>query len=288
MSRMTALAIAAFLVTGTAAMAGSTIPDEDKQGITAAALGYMDGALDSDAARVAEAVHPELTKVALMTFPDAGGTALRKMGRSALVEVVRAGATHVGPEERDIEVEIFDAREGIASARVVSVKYYDYLQLAKIDGQWKILNVLWVPNGPGEEGGPSAQQRKADEEGIRGAALDYLEGFFTGDAERMARGVHPELTKVAPRTLPSGGKTFIDKVGAGLLVAYTATKGGLLAEDKRAIEIEIYDVRDDIATAGAMSALFYDYLQLARIDGRWRIVNVLWTMNPDAPVPERK
>ena len=29
--------------------------------ITTAALGYMDGALDSDAGRVAEATHPELT-----------------------------------------------------------------------------------------------------------------------------------------------------------------------------------------------------------------------------------
>jgi hypothetical protein len=36
-----------------------------------------------------------------------------------------------------------------------------------------------------------------------------------------------------------------------------------------------------------MSAMFYDYLQLARIDGRWQIVNVLWVMNPSAPVPKR-
>ena len=107
------------------------------------------------------------------------------------------------------------------------------------------------------------------------------------DAERMARGLHPELTKVSPRALPPDGKSFLDKVGAGLLVAYTATQGGLLAEDNRAIEIEVYDIKGDIATAGAMSAMFYDYLQLARIDGRWQIVNVLWVMNPSAPVPKR-
>ena len=287
MSRRIPLVIALALVAGVA-VSGNAIPDQDKQGITAAALGYMDGALDSDAARVGEAVHPELTKVALMTFPEPGGTGLRKAGYSRLVELVRAKAIHLEAEKREIHVEIFDAREGIASARVVSSKYYDYLQLARIDGQWKILNVLWTPNVPAEGDGPSAEQRKSDEEGIRGAALDYLEGFFTGDAERMARGLHPELTKVAPRALPSGGQTFIDRIGAGLLVAYTATQGGLLDEDKRAIEIEIYDVNGDIATAGAMSAMFYDYLQLARIDGRWQIVNVLWTMNPSAPQREQK
>ena len=287
MRRRLALTVAILLVTGVA-VSGNTVSDEDKQGITAAALGYMDGALDSDAARVAEATHPELTKVALLAFPDASGTGLRKMGHSQLVEIVRAKATHLEPEKRNIEVEIFDAREGIASAKVVSSMYYDYLQLARVDGQWTILNVLWTPNAPAEEGGPTAEDRKKDEEGIRGAALDYLEGFFTGDAERMARGLHPELTKVSPRALPPDGKTFLDKVGAGLLVAYTGTKRGLLAEDKRAIEIEIYDVNGDIATAGAMSAMFYDYLQLARIDGRWQIVNVLWTMNPSAPQREQK
>lgn len=286
MTRPLALTIAVLLVAGIA-VAGSTISDEDKQGITAAALGYMDGALDSDAERVAEATHPELTKVTLMTLPGGSGSGLRKAGHSLLVEAVRAKAIHLEPEKRDIHVEIFDAREGIASAKVISSKFYDYLQLGKIDGKWTILNVLWTPNAPGAEGGPSAEQLKKDEEGIRGAALDYLEGYFSGDAKRMARGLHPELTKVAPRSFSPGGKQFIDKIGAGLLTAYAGTKGGLLAEDKRAIEIEIYDVRGEVASAGAMSSMFYDYLQLVRIDGRWRIVNVLWTMNPSAPVPKR-
>ena len=58
MRRRLALTVAILLVTGVA-VSGNTVSDEDKQGITAAALGYMDGALDSDAARVAEAVHPE-------------------------------------------------------------------------------------------------------------------------------------------------------------------------------------------------------------------------------------
>jgi len=30
--------------------------------------------------------------------------------------------------------------------KVLSARYYDFLQMAKMDGQWKILNVLWVMN----------------------------------------------------------------------------------------------------------------------------------------------
>ncbi len=33
--------------------------------------------------------------------------------------------------------------------------------------------------------------------------------------------------------------------------------------------------------------MFYDYIQLAKINGEWKIVNVLWVMNPNAPKPER-
>ena len=64
-------------------------------------------------------------------------------------------------------------------------------------------------------------------------------------------------------------------------------KGGLLDESKRQLELAIYDINGTIASVGLMSAVFYDYLQLVKIDGRWQIVNVLWKMNPDAPKPEK-
>lgn len=285
MRKTVSFVIGAILLAG-AAWSGSPVPEEDRKGIMAAALGYMDGALDSDATRVGAAVHTELTKVTPMTLPETGKTALRSAGYSRLVELVRAKAIHLEEGSRGIEAEIFDVREGIACAKVVSSRFYDYLHLVKIDGQWKILNVLWVRNGPGAESAPSADQRKKDEEGIRAAALDYLEGYFGGDADRIERALHTELTKVRPAVLPQTGKTLIDKVGAGLLVEYTRTQGGLLAEDQRNIEIEVYDIQENVATAGAMSSMFFDYLQLVKSDGRWRIVNVLWTMNPGAPAPK--
>lgn len=36
----------------------------------------------------------------------------------------------------------------------------------------------------------------------------------------------------------------------------------------------------DIAMA-RIASCFVDYVQLARLDGRWQVVNVLWLMNPD-------
>src|SRR4051812_14973787 len=35
----------------------------------------------------------------------------------------------------------------------------------------------------------------ADSAAIKATALDYIEGWYTGDAERMERALHPELAK---------------------------------------------------------------------------------------------
>jgi hypothetical protein len=37
-----------------------------------------------------------------------------------------------------------------------------------------------------------------------------------------------------------------------------------------------------------LSAMYYDYLQVAKIDGEWKIINVLWVMNPNAPPPPKR
>ena len=38
-------------------------------------------------------------------------------------------------------------------------------------------------------------QSAGDTAAIRATALDYVEGWYAGDADRMARALHPELVK---------------------------------------------------------------------------------------------
>jgi hypothetical protein len=71
---------------------------------------------------------------------------LHKMGASDLIEGTRAGLGLVDEGERDITVEIHDVSHGIAAVKVTSSRYIDHLQVGKVDGEWKIINVLWVPN----------------------------------------------------------------------------------------------------------------------------------------------
>ena len=105
---------------------------------------------------------------------------------------------------------------------------------------------------------------------IADAALDYIEGWFEGDAERMERAVHPELAK---RRLKDGR---LEALTAQQMIEAAASGKGKRPVDERAIEITVEHVGDGIANATALSAPFVDYLQLARTDDGWKIVNVLW------------
>ena len=104
------------------------------------------------------------------------------------------------------------------------------------------------------------------------AALDYIEGWFEGDAVRMERAVHPELAK---RRLKDGR---LEALTAQQMIEKTASGMGKRPVDERAIEVTVEHVGEGIASATVLSAPFVDYLQLARTDDGWKIVNVLWRL----------
>lgn len=116
---------------------------------------------------------------------------------------------------------------------------------------------------------------------IRRAALDYMQGWYEGDAERMRRSLHPELAKRAILWDEQTGGQRFHHVNQQLLVAKTQEGGGSdTPSEKRTYDTVILDVYGDIACARAESYEYVDYLQLARTNGRWVIVNVLFALKP--------
>jgi hypothetical protein len=126
-----------------------------------------------------------------------------------------------------------------------------------------------------------------DRAAIERAVLDYLEGWYTGDAARMERALHPELAKRMVATDRSTGRSFLQPIGASAMVAFTAAGAGKLkAGESAGIEVAIFDVYGDMAMVRGKSVRFMDYVQLARLDGQWKVVNVLWQpAAPPAPPP---
>lgn len=112
---------------------------------------------------------------------------------------------------------------------------------------------------------------------IREAAMDYMQGWYEGDVERMRRCLHPELVKRVIQRDPQTGAQRLRQMGQMQVVAWTQQGGGSnTPSDKRFYDTIILDIYGDIACVRAESYQYVDYLQLARYEGRWVLVNVLY------------
>lgn len=124
-------------------------------------------------------------------------------------------------------------------------------------------------------------QAPADAEAIRQAAHDYIDGWYEGNAERMERSLHPELAKRIVRTDPRTGESRLDQMGALTLVHRTrAGAGTKTPAQRRQKDVTILDVFENAASVKVVAADWIDYLHLAKYNGRWVIVNVLWELKP--------
>jgi hypothetical protein len=124
------------------------------------------------------------------------------------------------------------------------------------------------------------QQSSAAADLIKQTALDYIEGWYEGNAERMERALHPELAKRIVRS-DSKGRSSFGHMGAMQLVQYTRISDGKnIPKDKQQKDVTVLDIFGGAASAKIVAADWIDYLHLAKWNGRWVIVNVLWEMKP--------
>ena len=126
-------------------------------------------------------------------------------------------------------------------------------------------------------------QTSADSAAIRATALDYVEGWYEGNPERMGRALHPELVKRIVVSDTATGRSVLQGMGASALVNGTRHGyGKSTPKERQEKEVRILDIFGNAASARATMADWIDYMQLARVDGRWVIVNVLWERKPGA------
>jgi len=128
---------------------------------------------------------------------------------------------------------------------------------------------------------PAHSQTAADSTAIRQTALDYIEGWYTGDADRMARAVHSRLVKrIFAMNPQTGGQIFRDQDSTALVTATEKGYGSKIPEAQRQKKVTLLDVFEGAASVKIVAAQWVDYLHLAKEDGDWQIVNVLWEMKP--------
>jgi Putative lumazine-binding len=122
-------------------------------------------------------------------------------------------------------------------------------------------------------------QTAADSSSIRSTALDYVEGWYQGNPERMGRALHPELVKRIVASDTATKRSVLENMGASALVNGTRHGWGKeTPKDRQQKDVTILDIFGNAASVKAVMADWIDYMHMAKVDGRWVIVNVLWEM----------
>jgi hypothetical protein len=126
----------------------------------------------------------------------------------------------------------------------------------------------------------ASAQSASDAAAIKQTALDYIEGWYEGNAERMERAVHPELAKRIVQT-NAQGRSRLDQMSAMTLVMGTRRGGGKdTPAEKQQKDVTILDVYENAASVKVVASDWVDYLHMAKFGGKWVIVNVLWELKP--------
>jgi Putative lumazine-binding len=117
----------------------------------------------------------------------------------------------------------------------------------------------------------------SDEAAVVATVLDYFEGWFDGETERIDRALHPSLTKRSFKQVDPDSSE-LRTITKDRMLALTAAGEGR-SEDpggNRGIDVEVVDLHGNIASVVVRSAVYREYLHLVQSDEGWKIVNALW------------
>jgi hypothetical protein len=119
---------------------------------------------------------------------------------------------------------------------------------------------------------PAVAQTAADSAAVRASALDYAEGWYEGSTELVKRIVVWDTTTRRSVVSTMGASALVNAAGHGY--------GTRTPKEKQEKQVRILDLYRNAGVARITMADWVDYLQLAKVDGRWVIVNVLWERKP--------
>ena len=100
----------------------------------------------------------------------------------------------------------------------------------------------------------------------------------------MEKALHPELAKRVVTTDTRSGRSQLESIGAMTLILRTRAGGGMHTPvEAQTKDYRLLDIFANAAVARITASDWVDFLELAKWNGRWVIVNVLWEYKPKAP-----
>ena len=118
-----------------------------------------------------------------------------------------------------------------------------------------------------QDGNAPADEASAVQASVR----NYIEGYYQGDARRMAQTLHPHYLKhMIHGTIPMREKT-----GQQMLEEVRSHGPANLPEPDKTEQIRVLDIEDNIASAKLVTPGWVDYITLKKSEGKWKILSVV-------------
>lgn len=108
----------------------------DATEVEATVRNYIEAYYTGDAGRMHQTLHPHYLKHMIH-----GDIPMREKTGAQMLRDVSSG-TSIPATDKTEQISVLDIAGNIASAKLVTPHWVDYLTLAKSDGEWKILSVV--------------------------------------------------------------------------------------------------------------------------------------------------
>src|SRR5207302_7929751 len=114
------------------------VSSDNSSAVRAIVRDYIEAYYAGDARRMEQTLHPHYLKHVIH-----GNIPMREKTGLQMVQDVRfEGPTNLPRAEQTEEISVLDVSGDIASAKLVTPHWVDYMTLSKADGEWKILSVV--------------------------------------------------------------------------------------------------------------------------------------------------
>jgi hypothetical protein len=158
-------------------------------------------------------------------------------------------------------IEVLDQTSDMASVKVISNEYADYLHLAKFNNQWKIVNALW-------------EYKNTEAKGTRKEAellvAKYINSWKTKDTVAMANILLPGFKGRMALSL-----TDVEDVDYNWMVNNMKNFEDSVINKSTETTIEVLDTSNNMASIKLSQDKYVEYLHLSYTSNKWVIVNSL-------------
>lgn len=124
-----------------------------------------------------------------------------------------------------------------------------------------------------------AARHQRDVDAIRVTASNYIEGWYTGDVARMRGSLHERAIKRQLLPERPHAAEQVRELPVPELLARVARNGQAPRLGRR--DVDVLEVDGNVALARVRADDWVDWLQLARVNGEWRVVYASWRQDAD-------